>query len=129
MTTAVSSGFKIKPIIIWILRILMGAAFIAAAAMKLSGQPMMIEEFEHIGLGQWFRYFTGVLELIGGVAILVPSVSLLGAGLLLLIDLGAFVAQVVVLHVDWIHTIIIAVLLGLLIYLQRDSIKARRALD
>ena len=47
----------------------MAALFLFAAFMKVSGRPAMIEEFNTIGLGQWFRYLTGTMELIGGIAI------------------------------------------------------------
>ena len=125
MTTAVMSRFQIRPIAVWTLRVLMAAMFLMAAAMKLSGQQMMIDEFDVIGLGQWFRYVTGVLELIGGVAVLVPRWSIPGAVLLLLVDIGAFLAQITTLHADWIHTVVLGAMLGLLIYLQRDRLAAR----
>jgi hypothetical protein len=89
---------------------------------------MAVQEFETVGLGQWFRYFTGVLEVGGAVATLVSAVSPLGAVLLLLIDAGALVAQVATLHMDWIHPIVIGAALVALIYLQRDALKARLGL-
>ncbi|SHG72621.1 DoxX-like family protein [Kaistia soli DSM 19436] len=115
---------RVTTIVIWILRILLAALFLFAAFMKLSGQTMMVEEFGMIGLGQWFRYLTGLLELIGGIALLVPAVSVLGAVLLLCVDAGAFLAQAFVLHGDVVHTIVIAALLLVLIYLQRERLKA-----
>lgn len=118
MTMPVSRG---RTVAIWGLRVLLGLLFLAAAVMKLSGQPQMIAEFQQIGLGQWFRYFTGALEAAGAIAILAPRVSLLGALTLLLVDVGAFFAQVAILHMDWVHTIVIGALLGVLIYLQRRS--------
>jgi putative oxidoreductase len=56
---------------------------------------------------------------IGGIGILVPPVSVFAAILLLAVDAGALVAQVAVLHMDWIHTIVIGAILGTVIYLQR----------
>lgn len=106
-------------IAIWVLRVLMAALFLFAAAMKLTGQSAMVAEFATVGLGQWFRYLTGLMELTGGVMVLLPRRSILGAGLLLLVDAGAFVAQVAVLHMDWIHTVVIGALLVALIVLQR----------
>jgi len=50
------------------------------------------------------------------VAVLVSRASILGALLLLAVDFGAFVAQLAVLHADWIHCVVIAALLGLLMY-------------
>lgn len=32
----------------------------------------MVELFNEIGLGQWFRYLTGGLEVVGAVALLIP---------------------------------------------------------
>jgi putative oxidoreductase len=120
MTSAVLPASRSKHIVLWILRILMAALFLFASYMKLSGNPMMVDEFNTIGLGQWFRYLTGVLELAGGIAILVPSVSVFAALVLLAVDAGAFVTQIAVLHGDWIHTVVIGAILASVIYLQRD---------
>ena len=120
MTSAVLPASRSKTITLWILRILMAALFLFASYMKLSGNPMMVDEFNTIGLGQWFRYLTGVLELAGGLAILVPSVSVFAALVLLAVDAGAFVTQIAVLHGDWIHTVVIGAILAAVIYLQRD---------
>jgi putative oxidoreductase len=122
MTTVTLPASRSKTIVLWILRIMMAALFLFASFMKLAGTPNMITEFDAIGLGQWFRYLTGALEVVGGIGILVPSVSVFGAILLLAIDAGAFVAQVAVLHMDWIHTIVIGAILGTVIYLQRHQI-------
>ena len=115
-----------KTIILWILRILMAALFLFASFMKLTGKPMMIEEFDTIGLGQWFRYFTGALELAGAIAILVPSVSVFGAIVLLAVDVGAFFTQIAILHGDWIHAVVIGAILATAIYLQRDQLGSGR---
>jgi len=109
---------------IWTLRVLMALLFLSAAAMKLSGAEMEVAAFEQVGLGQWFRYLVGALEVIGGVAVLVPRFSVIGAGVLLFVDIGAFGAQVMVLHQDWIHAVVIAALLVLLIQLQRQKLVA-----
>lgn len=112
-------------IVTWVLRILLAGIFLPGAVMKLTGAPMMIAEFQQVGLGDGFRYFTGAVELVGGVAVLLPAVSPLGAALLLVVDLGACIAQVRVLHQDWIHTIVIGTLLAVLIYLQRVRLSER----
>jgi uncharacterized membrane protein YphA (DoxX/SURF4 family) len=118
-------GTRAVTVFTWVLRILLAGVFLSGAVMKLTGAPMMIAEFQQVGLGDWFRYFTGALELVGGLAILLPAVSPLGAALLLVVDLGACIAQVRVLHQDWIHTIVIGTLLAVLIYLQRARLSER----
>jgi uncharacterized membrane protein YphA (DoxX/SURF4 family) len=122
--TTGSATSRVKVIGIWVLRVLIAALFISASVMKLSGQPMMVQEFDTVGLGQWFRYLTGALELVGGIGVLIPRYSPLAALLLLLVDIGAFFAQVAVLHMDWIHTIVIGAVIVLLIYLQREGLQA-----
>ncbi|MEB1527525.1 DoxX family protein [Xanthomonas sp. WHRI 7945] len=57
----------------WTLRIFAAVAFLAAGGAKLAGVPMMVEVFDHIGLGQWFRIVTGVIEVIGAIALLLPA--------------------------------------------------------
>jgi putative oxidoreductase len=124
MTSVLQNYSQAVHIGVWVLRVLLGLAFIFAAYIKLIGKPHMITEFETVGLGQWFRYFTGALEVIGAVAVLTPSISVFGAILLLIVTLGAFVAQVAILHMGWIHCVVLAILLGLLIYLQFPALIA-----
>ena len=126
MTTAALPASRSKTIVLWILRILMAALFLFASYMKLTDNQMMVDEFNTIGLGQWFRYFAGALELAGGIAILVPSVSVFAALVLLAVDAGAFITQIAVLHGDWIHTVVIGAILASVIYLQRDRFVGMR---
>jgi putative oxidoreductase len=122
MTTAALPASRSKTIVLWILRILMASLFLFASFMKLSGKPDMVAEFDTIGLGQWFRYLTGLLEIVGGIGILIPFASVFAALLLLAVDAGAFAAQIVVLHKDWIHPIVIGAILATVIYLQRHRL-------
>jgi putative oxidoreductase len=112
---------------LWTLRIVLGLSFLAFALMKFSGREAMVLEFDALGLGQWFRYFTATLEMIAGIAIIIPRTSVFGALLALVVDLGAFVAQLAILHIDWIHTVVIAALLILAVYLQRAQLDPWRA--
>jgi uncharacterized membrane protein YphA (DoxX/SURF4 family) len=115
---------RTRGIVVWVLRILLAALFLFAGVSKLLGLGNMVSEFETVGLGQWFRYLTGILEIIGVVSILAPRVSVYGAVLLLCIDVGAFVAQVTRLHGDWIHTIVIGAALVAVIFLQQGLRRA-----
>lgn len=45
----------------WGLRILIAIAFLGAASAKLAGVPAMVELFDHVGLGQGFRYITAAV--------------------------------------------------------------------
>ena len=68
--------------IVWGVRILLALAFGAAGVSKLAGVPQMVQVFEAIGFGQWFRYLTGVVEVGGALLLLVPATGFLGALLL-----------------------------------------------
>lgn len=107
--------------LLWILRLVVAFVFLSGAVMHLAGTSMAIAEFKQIELGDSLRYFTGIFELGGGVLVLVPVVSGVGAAILLAVDIGALIAQVSVLHMDWVHTIVIGALLLILISKQRDQ--------
>ena len=68
--------------ITWGVRLLLALAFGAAGIAKLASVAAMVHVFEQIGLGQWFRYVTGVVEVTGAVLLLVPSAGFFGALLL-----------------------------------------------
>jgi putative oxidoreductase len=112
-------------VITWVLRLAVAALFLFAAYMKLSGQPMMIEEFAKVGLGDWFRIFTGLVEVVGAVMVLYPALTAWGALLLFAVDIGAFYAQLFLIRQDVLHCIVIGLVLLLLIYLQRHQLFAR----
>lgn len=68
---------------ITILRVILGLAFLAIAAVKLTGSLQTPQMFANIGWGQWFRYFTGALDLIGAVLVLFPRSAFYGALILM----------------------------------------------
>jgi putative oxidoreductase len=67
---------------LWVVQVLLAAMFFMAGGNKLGGNPQMVGMFEAIGIGQWFRYLTGSLEVIGALLLLIPTFSGVG-GLLL----------------------------------------------
>jgi uncharacterized membrane protein YphA (DoxX/SURF4 family) len=105
----------------WILKGCLALAFLAAAFLKLTGNPKMVAEFGEIGLGQWFRYLTGVIEVVGAGLLLWPRTALLGSLTLLGICGGALVAQLGPLHGDLIHVFVLATLLALISWLSRPA--------
>ncbi len=84
-----SSKGTLRNIFIWTLQILAGALFVMAGFGKLSGSESSLELFDTIGMGQWFRYLTGVLELLGGLGLFIPSLSGVGAIVLAVVMAGA----------------------------------------
>jgi putative oxidoreductase len=78
---------------LWITQLVLGAMFLFSGGSKLAGAPKMVELFAAIGWGQWFRYFTGAVELSAAVALLIPSAALFGAIMLVLTMIGATIAN------------------------------------
>src|SRR6185503_429994 len=72
-----------KEVTLWVLQFVTAVVFLMAGFGTLSGYPMMVETFEKIGLGQWFRYVTGVIEVASAILLLIPRLTPIGAALLL----------------------------------------------
>ena len=56
--------------------------FLLVGGAKLIGRPDMVALFRDIGVGQWFRYVTGAVEVAGAALLVIPMLS--GASALLL---------------------------------------------
>jgi putative oxidoreductase len=108
----------------WTLQGIIAAAFLAAGAAKLAGVPFMVDLFEQIGLGQWFRVVTGVVEIAGAVALLIPGLASIGALWLGGTMVGAVITHVFVLHTSPVPAIVLGVLNALVVYLRRDEVAA-----
>ena len=70
---------KMRPIITWLLRILLGVTFLGIGIEKLTGTMGTIPFFAAIGWGQWFRYASGALDTAGALLIFMPRWTFLGA--------------------------------------------------
>src|SRR5690242_10889421 len=89
-----ASTAKIMNIVLWTLQIAAAGMFPMVGFTKLAGNAQMVGMFEAIGLGQWFRYLTGALEVGGAVLLVIPPTSGLGALMLAGVMIGAVVTHV-----------------------------------
>ena len=78
----------------------LSGAFLLAGGSKLAGAPALVALFDAIGIGQWFRYVTGAIEVVSAIALLVPALAPFGAVALVATMLGAIAAHVFVLGVS-----------------------------
>ena len=84
------------PATLWGLRIGVAAVFALTGAEKFaSNAPYWSGVFNAIGFGGWFRYFTGGVEMLGGLLFLVPRATTAGAAILIATMLGAVGVQFV----------------------------------
>ena len=78
---------------LWVVQIALAVMFLLAGGFKLLGAPAMVALFNTIGIGQWFRYVTGFIEVGSAIALLVPSIAVYGALALVPTMIGAVAAE------------------------------------
>src|ERR1700730_2366050 len=96
------------------LRILSG--LVGAGGAKLAGAAAMVELFAKVGLVQWFRYFTGLLEVVAGIGLLISRYAFYAAVLLAIVMAGAFIAHVTVLGSSPAAPVVLFVLTRIIAY-------------
>lgn len=83
---------------LWILRLVMAGVFVGGGIMKVAGAAVMVQLFADIGVGQWLRYVVGSAELIGGATLLVPGWGGLAALGLIVMMIGASMAELLIIR-------------------------------
>ncbi len=81
---------------LWVAQVVTALAFVFAALGKFGGDPMIVETFDKVGFGDWFRYFIGVLEVLGAVALFVPPLVGLAGLAFVGLMVGALVVTIAV---------------------------------
>ena len=84
-------------IALWALQIGLAGMFLLAGSSKILGDPAMLALFDTIGIGQWFSYLTGLIEVSSAVALLVPSFAVFGALALVATMIGAVIVHLFIL--------------------------------
>jgi putative oxidoreductase len=111
----------------WTVQVLVAAAFLAAGGSKLAGDPSMVAVFDHVGIGQWFRYVTGAVEITGAILILIPKAAIFGAALLACTMAAAVFTHLTVIGGNPLPAILLLSLNLLVLWLRRDEVTARLA--
>jgi putative oxidoreductase len=92
-TLEASETSKGRNVVLWVLQVLAAAMFFMSGFMKLSGNEQMVQMFDRIGIGQWFRYVTGLIEVASAILLLIPALSGIGAILLIPTMIGAILTH------------------------------------
>jgi uncharacterized membrane protein YphA (DoxX/SURF4 family) len=84
----------------WAVRLAVGLAYLAFGWEKFpsGADARWVRFFHDIGIGDWFRYFTGIVELLGAVLVLIPRTAMIGLGMLAVTMFGAVVIVALVLR-------------------------------
>jgi len=112
---------------LWGVQIVMALFFaVAAAGPKLAGEQTAVEMFNQMGPGTWFRYLVGVLELAGGIGLLIPRLTRAAALGLIGVMVGAIYTNVVVLDtgVMALTPAVLIVVFGLIVWGRRPQVSS-----
>jgi len=104
-------------------QIALAAMFLMAGGSKLVGVPAMVTLFGALGLGQWFRYVTGVIEVTSGILLLVPSAAIFGALLLIPTMLGALVVNLFVVPASPVAPLLLLTAAAAVAWARRDQLR------
>ena len=90
---------KLKVILSWALRIVAAAILLSTLYFKFTGHPESVELFTKLGVEPWGRIGTGVIELIAGILLLIPSTVFIGAFLGVGLMAGAILSHLTVIGI------------------------------
>jgi putative oxidoreductase len=117
-----------KRITAWSLQILAALFFLGAGIAKLTGNEEMVAEFTRMGLGQWFRYLAGILDVTGALLLLQQRTVFVFSG-------GALLATMMftcgLLHLfrmggNPVPALVLLVITGTIAWLKRPQIQSRQ---
>ncbi|MEP1206685.1 MAG: DoxX family protein [Rhizobiaceae bacterium] len=103
------------------IKALLTLAFAAAGLAKLVGAEMMVATFDAVGVGQWFRYVTGLIEVGSAILLWMPGRQLLAAALLVCTMIGAVLAHLLIIGPSAVPAIVLGLLAAIVAYAHRDQ--------
>jgi MYXO-CTERM domain-containing protein len=109
-------------IALWVVQVALALMFLMAGGSKLAGVPAMVSLFGALGLGQWFRYVTGVVEVTSGILLLVPSAAIFGALLLIPTMIGAIIVNVFMVPASPVPPLVLLLLAGAVAWARRKQL-------
>lgn len=104
---------------VWVLSALLTALYLFAGVPKVIGAGEAVEGFAHLGYPAWFRVLIGLIEVTGGIALLIPRVAFYAAGALGAVMIGAIYVTGAAPGVA--VPIVCLVLLAVVAYLRRPA--------
>ena len=117
--TAKKLGFRV-------LSILAALPFLGAGFAKLTNQQMLVDEFTRWNLPMWFMYFTGIVEIVGAILILIPKTRLWGGLVLSATMIGAVFVHLINNEASMIGApIVLFILPALISYMQYRKISKK----
>ncbi|WP_462254467.1 DoxX family protein [Ferruginibacter sp.] len=120
---------KLKIIFSLLLRITAAVILLQTLYFKFTGHPESVELFTKLGAEPWGRIGTGVIELVAGILLLIPSTVFIGAMLGVGLMAGAIASHLTVIGIEskgdggqlFMLAIIVLVCCGMLLLLHKQQ--------
>lgn len=110
----------IAPLLLWLISLFLTIVFVKAGWPKFSNTSGWARAFVYWGFPTWFRILVGVIEVAGGLLLLVPQTAIYAAAGLAVIMLGAMGTHIVAdgNPAAIYHEAVPLALLGVIVYLR-----------
>lgn len=108
----------------WALQVALALLIGGGGIAKLAGDPTMVEMFSDIGVGQWFRYAVGGLEVAGAIGLLLPRLAGRAALGVAALMVGAIVTNLAVLDANPAVPFVLMLVAVLIGWLRRAQLRA-----
>lgn len=103
------------------LTVLLAIPMILAGGLKVAGTPELHQSFAMMGLPEWFGYFIGLAELVGGLGLLVSRFASLASAALMPIMIGAAYFHIAYNVPSAAPALVFLILAGIVTYLRRKE--------
>lgn len=84
----------------WIFRIAAAIILLQTLYFKFTAHPESVELFSKLGVEPWGRVGTGIIELITGILLLIPTTAFVGGFLAMGLMLGAIASHLLVIGIE-----------------------------
>lgn len=119
---------KYQDYLLWAARIIASLILLQTLYFKFTGASESVYIFSKLGVEPWGRIGSGVVELVAGILLLVPSLSWLGAAIAIGVMSGAILSHLTVLGIDiqgdggylFALAVIVAICSSIVIILQKN---------
>ncbi len=112
----------LRDVFLWSLQGFVAFFLFFGGASKLVGAEMTVHVFESVGVGQWLRYVTGFLEVVGAVLLVVPRLIPAGALLLSCVMAGAVMTHLFVIGGSLLAPLFLLMALLFIAWSRRDRL-------
>lgn len=119
---------KYQDYLLWAARIIASLILLQTLYFKFTGASESVYIFSKLGVEPWGRIGSGVVELVAGILLLIPSLSWLGAAIAIGVMSGAILSHLTILGIDiqgdggylFALAVIVSICSFIVIILQKD---------